>query len=179
MPYPWECLDCRWLDTSDKKWGEYYCQRNHYYVRADSPSCSHIDNKNGSSSGCYLTTAMCNILGFEDDCTILNTLRNFRDDYMTNDDECKPLLEDYDTFGPEIAYRLDQYIEKELVADVMLQMYINPAVECINNDKYDDAVEIYKEMTLGLAQWFGIDNEQFNCNRQIDSVKTRKREIVF
>ena len=178
MPYPWECIDCTWLDPNDKRWGDCYCKKNRYYVDPASASCRHFDKKSSSAtSPCYLTTAMCNILGHEDDCEILNTLRGFRDNYMKNTPECLPLLEDYDTVGPIISERLHSDENRVLSANIMLYFFIGPAINCINNEDYDTAIEIYKDMTISLMEKYGLDQSMLASSKVIGENMQRKREL--
>lgn len=178
MPYPWECSDCAWLDTNDCRWGDFYCKKNRYYVDANSPSCRHFEKRNSSSnSSCYLTTLMCNILGYEDNCVALDSLRAFRDNYMKNDDYCNLLLDDYDIVGPMVCEHLENDSNKVRVAHVMLTEFITPAIRCIREDNYDDAIEIYKNMTIGLMNHYGLDTSELACSKTVGVNITRKREI--
>lgn len=157
MPYPWECSDCNWLDPNDQKWGEHYCKKLRQYVRADSPSCRYLDKKSSNSGGCYLTTAMCDILGFEDNCDVLETLRAFRDNYMKENEECTLLLKDYDNVGPKIVECLNEDDNKIETAVTMLDFYIMPAIEYISVCDFDAAIDVYKNMTLGLMRYYELD----------------------
>lgn len=173
MPYPWECIDCAWLDPRDVKYGEYYCKYNHYYVKADSPSCRHLEKKS-SSGGCYLTTLMCDILGYEDDCEILNALRGFRDNYMKNDDNYKLLLDDYDIVGPEVCGYIEDDEENVAVANVMLYGFINPAIYYINIGDISNAIRVYENMTLSLMDRYGLDSSNLNLTDDVKNQRIRK-----
>lgn len=174
MPYPWECLDCALLDMNDTKWGDAYCKYYKRYVDPASRSCDHLVKKNNSGGGCYLTTCMCEVLGFEDHCNTLDSLRSFRDDYMKNDPECLPLLEDYDVVGPLICDRINSDDNKFRTAHVMLLEYVVPAIGFINNNDYDSAIEIYKNMTTDLMDYYGLDKSILTSERTICSNKQRK-----
>ena len=179
MPYPWECRDCRWLNPEDSKWGEFYCEYNHYYVKAGSPSCRHFEKVSRAEAGCYLTTAMCEIMNYDDDCITLNTLRDFRDNYMKNNSECLPLLNDYDVVGPIICDKLKKDDNNIMIAHIMLTEFIIPAIDCIKNNYFDDAICIYKDMTIKLMEHYDLDTSNLACMKDTIFNKTRKREIVL
>lgn len=178
MPYPWECLDCAWLDMNDSnRWdsSEYWCSVRRYYVRPNSASCDKLKKK-GSTGGCYLTTAMCNILGFEDHCEVLDTLRAFRDDYMKNTDECKPLLEDYDNVGPVISKYLDEDTDRVQTSLVMLNSYIKPAIDFIDAKNYDAAIDVYKDMTLSLMEFYDLDTDELSFMKENKSLQRKRKD---
>lgn len=175
MPYPWECVDCTWLNLNDFRDGKYYCPVQHYYVIAHSPSCRHLNRKNNSSGGCYLTTVMCNTLGFEDNCEVLETLRTFRDNYMMKNEEYLPLLEDYEVIGPMISNKIEQDENKKWVANIMYNNFITPAIELINEQQNDTAINLYVNMTYYLMDFYNIDKKVLPSNQK--NVIQRKREI--
>lgn len=133
-------------------------------------------NFSKSSGGCYITTAMCEILGFEDDCEYLETLRGFRDTYMLDNPEYHPLLHDYNTVGPQIADKLYDDENGFLVSNALLNNFIKPAVEAINDNAYNAAINQYINMTVYLMDYYDLDKDQLSC---YDSRKgiIRKREI--
>lgn len=108
-------------------------------------------------SYCYLTTAMCSILSYPDDNYYLETLRSFRDNVLKNDINYIPLLLLYDNIGPKIAYNLYNDTNKEVNANLLFSNFIIKAVEAIENNEIDEAINIYKEMTLSLAKKFNIE----------------------
>lgn len=107
------CASCTYLDpcTADS-YGKYYCERKRDRYYGDDPSCgsyceaysrssSAIDNMIDNSrthrnSGCYITTIMCNILGFDNNNYYLNTLRKFRNDYLQKNKKYLPILVNYE-----------------------------------------------------------------------------------
>lgn len=172
MGYPWQCSDCIWLDTSDSSWRGFRCTKKNIYVKPDEKSCNnHFEKKQSNSSSCYLTTTMCEILGKEDNCYVLDTLRSFRDNIMKNDDTCTSLLLEYDAIGPQICEKLMQDEQKEVIAKSMLYLRIYPAIKAIKEEKYDDAIEIYKDMTDILKEKYNI---KYECTKQNTINKVKK-----
>lgn len=68
------CKNCKHLNEDDlNKWNEAYCTFERMY-KPINDTCPYFASK----YNCYLTTAMCHILGYSDDCYILEALRGFR-----------------------------------------------------------------------------------------------------
>lgn len=144
-----DCRDCSYLDWKDENEdGEFYCTYLGRYV--DGRGCKHNDDKGDgrdhSGSGCYLTTAMCAVLGKADNCYELETLRRFRKDYMHKTDEGKLLLSEYDRISPLIAEKLLESKNKLEIANIMLKNYINKSIDLITSGKNREAMETYKSM---------------------------------
>lgn len=177
MSYPWECRDCINLDQDDIKWGDMYCKAKRMYVDPCSTSCSNDFRKTREAEQrgtCYLTTCMCNILGKEDNCNTLNTLRAFRDNYMKQDPKYDVILEDYRKVGPIISGRIEDDENSYEIATIMKNNYIDEAIEFINEEKYNDAVNIYLAMTVDLLDYYGIDMNVL----QLDKYDTEEKQIV-
>lgn len=144
------CCDCENLDTSDRnKYGEAYCPVDRDYVRLDSHTCSSF------VPNFYVMTVYCKIKGLPYDCKEMTTLINFRDNYMMCNDDGKEFLCDYENIGPLIAARLKCDIYKMDVVETMCENYIIPAIEFINEQRYDEAQETYIEMIETLKIRYG------------------------
>lgn len=146
-------------DTNDSDKG--YCDwyKTTYYP---DDSCKHYFKRGDYRSDCYITTIVCEILGYDDDCFVLNSLRNLRDNYMQQKEECKKDLFDYDTIGPQIAKILcDDYKETKdnSVANALYMAYILPAAIEAKEDKPNNAITIYKQMTKMLKKTYNIKSK--------------------
>lgn len=146
------CRYCSYMDLNDvNNYGECYCSYHGKYYDPDSSGCSHNDKESDgkpSSGGCYLTTAMCQILGKEDNCYELNTLRNFREDYMRHTPEGIKLLEEYEIISPPIVTKLLSKNNRKEIANNMLINYINVAIDLIHKKDFEKAINKYKEMVI-------------------------------
>lgn len=111
------------------------------------------------SSGCFITTVCCNILGMEDDCALLNNFRGFRDNYLHNDPKYHDILKDYDNIGPKIACSIMQDPESEKIAKGIHDKVLLPINEMINNKEYECACESYYLLTLSLINYYGFKHE--------------------
>ena len=81
----YECINGRLVgpyNINDTKQG--YCDypgiKTFYYP--DSRACSHYSLRGSYGSSCFITTVVCNILGYDDDCFALESLRSLRDNFM-------------------------------------------------------------------------------------------------
>lgn len=175
------CASCTYLDpcTADS-YGRYYCEKKGDRYYGDDPSCgsyceaysrssSAIDNMIDNSrthrnSGCYITTIMCNILGFDNNNYYLNTLRKFRNDYLQKNKKYLPILVNYDKIGPKIAYCLSNSEYSEEMATLLFNYYIEKAVSAIEYEKYEEAVRIYYDMTRYLMEYYGINSNINKCS---------------
>lgn len=182
-------MQCDFLDyTGGILCGGYYCKKDEKYLdkRTVNTYCDNslkyrdcpIYNQN-SSVGCYLTTAMCDILGFNDDCNVLETLRGFRDNYMKNNKDCTSLLEDYDNVGPMIVKCLNNDSYNLETAKTMLDCYIAPAIEYISIGDFDAAIDVYKNMTLGLMKRYELDTSILSYINEEKPSKVRQRKIEY
>lgn len=183
MPYPWECMDCDEYNMYLVQNDQFYCNKMRRYVSLNEKSCNtyfvkrdrnKIDERPNTT--CYITTAICHILGYEDDCPVLESLRSFRDNYMKNQEYCKPLLEDYDTVGPLIGEKLYEDKNRERQANRMLNIFIKEALEAIRDREYEAAVNTYVCMTMFLMDYYEIDTDLLSSNKK---GKQRKREINY
>lgn len=165
------CGDCDYLNYKDTKWGgeKVWCNNKGCYTKPGDPACnlySYHNHNYGTSSSCYLTTLMCDILNYEDNCKILNTLRGLRNNYMKKEVDCFDLLDEYKLFGPEICEKINKDKNKKIVALTMLKHYIEPAIKKINSKEYDEAIDIYIEMTNHLINKYDIDTSKEAISRK-------------
>jgi len=167
------CAACTYMSEREDC-GKYWCERKgedryacdakctsfcEAYSRSDysRQNMYDISAEATNSSGCYLTTIMCQLLGFKDDNYYLNKLRFFRDNVMKKNGEYIPLLIVYDVIGPIISKKLanDEYGRE--IAQVYFEEYIAKSVQAIEEEKNKEAINIYIAMTDSLAKRYGID----------------------
>ena len=96
-----------------------------------------------STGGCFLTTAACEYMGLPDDCHELETLRNFRDEYLATTDSGKLLISEYYVIAPEIARRLNDPADLHFVWGGVQQ-----AILAIETGDPEQAVRTYMEMVV-------------------------------
>ena len=154
VAYETQCGNCVYFDyqgDNSKGYCSYY--RSYYYPGEE---CSHQEKRRRSeeSANCYITTIVCELVGFSDNCKILETLRQFRSK-MQQDPKYREILFEYDTVGPQIAKNLIENKEFDL-ANGLLDSYIFPTVYLIREGKEEEAVKKYVTMTKALEDYYGI-----------------------
>lgn len=165
-----KCKDCmnmvlsdRWTLDRSKAW----CSvRREYYDPNDSACSNHFENDDTKNppinEGCYLTTIVCEILEYEDDCSILTSLREFRETTLKQNEEYHDLLCEYDIVGPVIAEAIRSSLKPKVLSQFLLTNYIEPTVKCIELDKTDLAVSIYTYMVEELKKLCGIPKIEYD-----------------
>ena len=143
------CRDCTYFEV----WkGEGYCN----YWRKNTPGDDTCQKDTSGGGGCYITTALCGILGMEDACPVMETLRGFREGTLRGDPRYAPILAEYDTVGPRISARLWADPERETVALRLREDAILPICGLIQAGCASEAVAMYKGMVVGLRDRYGL-----------------------
>ena len=194
------CASCTYLGDRADSYGKYWCSKKGQDMFACEPKCyswceaygrstyareNMYENSRShqSGGGCYITTVMCNILGYPDNNYYLQTLRNFRDNILKKDTKYYPLLITYDVIGPIIALELSKDENKEIIANTMFTKYITKAVTAIEENQITEATNIYVAMTNVLAQKYNINTNVITINTEnidLESLghgRTRKRVL--
>ena len=167
------CAACTYLGETVDYRGKYRCEKKGEDHYATDPKCNRFceaysrstyarqnmyekSKSSSGGSGCFITTALCNILGYDDNHYYLKTLRNFRDEVLKNDRKYWSVLITYDLIGPVIAANLWQDNNKVEIAETLLNNYISKVTNAIEAKNYNKAIEIYTGMTEILIEKYGI-----------------------
>lgn len=148
----------RWGDESKSKKAIKEAEEfQRKYIGPDQESVErHLENQNGvTNSGCFITTALVGILGFDDDCEELGILRIFREHYLQKQQEYRDLLFDYDVCGPILAKALEIDPDSVEVAIDLYTTYIKGCILYIKKGLFDRALEMYVNMTQSLIRRYG------------------------
>ena len=100
---------------------------------------------------CYITTAVCTSLGKGDDCYELNTLRDFRDDYMASLPEGRSMIDDYYDLAPSIVKSIDALGNSDEIYGMIWNRYLAPCISDIEEQENDSCLKRYSEMVSDLA----------------------------
>lgn len=160
MSYETQCGGCTYYDFQGDNTKGYCSWYKSYYYPGD--SCSH-QNPRESSSGCYITTIICDVLECPDDSSTLNILRNFRNDILQKDPKYLMLLMEYDVIGPKIANLIKDEYKKTQDKEIWIlfyNFYLSATANLILENKYDEAVTRYKEMVSSLKEYFALDDQK-------------------
>ena len=164
------CGECLKLDLKNQsRWNdkEYYCREKCRYMNVSDSEANYCryfsyngGNKNNNGgyrpSGCYITTIVVDILGYEDNCEVLQTLRNWRENYLKTKIEHLPILFEYDIVGPLIAKYISLEKNKYQLCLGLMKYFLIPCVNLIKENKLEEAVEVYKNMVLHLKDNYAI-----------------------
>ena len=104
-----------------------------------------------SKSGCYLTTACVEAMGYRDNCFELEVLRGFRDKFLMQDPSGKRAVREYYKIAPELVQSIE---ERDDARNIWQGVYrdIRHAVSLILSGDFEGAFEHYQQMTLGLKR---------------------------
>ncbi len=150
----YRCYDCALMDLNDScKYdrSQYYCSYFRKYFKPDGRACRHAVPRR------YVTTAVCDILDFEETSLYLDAFDNICSNYMEQSDEYSKLLEVYDVVGPIVSSCLYNSSDNKRVAKIALETGIKPAYNLVNEGKFDEAIDTYTEMMINLEKFYGIE----------------------
>ena len=169
-----KCGSCGHLDMNNYRGYKYYCKERYTYCDPSNPKCrdyksademgdrrDYYDIKKINQADCYLTTVICEILGFNDDCEILSIMRSFRNNILQKDLRYLSILIQYDVVGPSIATNLKNDENALWIAKELLKHYIRPIIKFIENKNYDAAVVVYKNMTELLIENYALVDDSY------------------
>ncbi len=110
---------------------------------------SNKENEVETNSNCYLTTACLRYKkeDFQDDCYELQTLRWFRDIFVSEED-----IWYYEQVAPIIVEAIDQSPERDKIYDYIYIKVIVECLEAIEQGNYDLAYHKYKNSVLMLEE---------------------------
>lgn len=119
--------------------------------------------KRATKSGgfCFITTAVCEHMGLPDDCSELQTLRNFRDTYMTKGVGAKArakLVKEYYEVAPGIVDGLNKLPENERahVYHVLRYNFLTVCMCQISQGDNENALVTYTSMVDFAKQKAGL-----------------------
>lgn len=171
------CSECTYLKASGDWpdiYGYFWCDKFHEKVFASKLECSsyctaysrnksvaksYIDysNSHQSSSGCFITTIVCEILNLSDNNYYLNVLRYFRNNYLQKNVNTIPILEEYDFIGPIITQNIRKDIDKTNLSKNIFLNYIIPITDKIVENDYITAIKEYTLMTKKLINRYNLN----------------------
>ncbi|MDI9363784.1 MAG: hypothetical protein QM541_02445 [Flavobacterium sp.] len=103
------------------------------------------------NDGCYFTTACTEFYGLPDDCYQLQTLRQFRDTYMSKNQKDIALVKLYYRVAPTIVKKIKLTANSFNEFEIIFK-HVNEACSLIELNKITQAKELYSEMVNGLIK---------------------------
>ena len=114
---------------------DYYCTKNEDYVNSDVyyKYCRKYDyddcpiyKGDSSSGGCYLTSACVEARGLPDDCMELQTLRDFRDNWLKQQPCGQDEVAEYYATAPRIVDKINKGLHFLSLVQTMSRMCFKP-----------------------------------------------------
>lgn len=99
---------------------------------------------------CYITTAVCEHMGYNDDCEELTLLRQFRDGYMMSVEGGERMINEYYECAPGIVGAINTRSDSDRIYGRLYDKYICPCVEMIKDGRFEECLEHYKLM---VCEW--------------------------
>jgi len=106
--------------------------------------------------GCFITTAVCKNSSKPDECYELQTLRNFRDNWLRKQPDGEILIQKYYHVAPKIVTLIDQSPNSSEVYDTINREYIEPCLEYIESGKMEACKNHYTDMVNTLAKRYQV-----------------------
>ena len=173
MFFDQDCSTCAYLDSNKEvKPGKYYCERNKYAVPASSSKCNKYCSimsykrstseanelyRNSKNHGYYILTAITLLLNLDDNNEYLESFKYLRDYIMPTFDAGIEFTDQYDEFGPRIAEELMNDDNRIEYASYLLENYIKPMKQDLDNGLYNLAFDKFKLCYNQLYKKYNIN----------------------
>lgn len=105
------------------------------------------------NTGCFVTSAICDVLGKPDDCYELNVMREFRDTYVKFLPEGGKLIDEYYLKAPKYVAIINSHLEKKQFLTQLYQDYLQPGIAAIENREKEKVLNIYRDMLDTVEKW--------------------------
>lgn len=153
-------MGCKYLTSSGFFVTDYVCELtkqslDSYTVsnvcNGDYTRCIHFSKSNG---GCYITTAVTENLGKDDDCEELMAMRSLRDDWLKVQPDGKKEIKEYYRIAPIICQAINEKPDREAIYKRIYEKYILKCLEFKKKDQPQLAYLTYKDMVNDLMKEF-------------------------
>ncbi|WP_370606472.1 CFI-box-CTERM domain-containing protein [Citrobacter werkmanii] len=123
---------------------------NTTYQRTEHTSYS----SSSSDSSCFLTTATCRVMGYEDDCEVLQSFRHFRDHVLLTQSEGEKLVGEYYQIAPRLLEKIDARANPQAIYQSMWDDYIKPGYDLLQAGRHQEAKELYIKLVTTLMKTY-------------------------
>ncbi len=100
-------------------------------------------NSDGSSGGCYITTACVEYKGLDDNCHELTILREYRDKLMKDSAEIRLQVQEYYENAPLIVRKIDAEQGRNAILEELYEDMVRPCVSLLDSGRIDEAKNVY------------------------------------
>ena len=98
------------------------------------------------SSGCFITTAVCEHFGKGDECYELNAFRSFRDNWLLLQPDGPQLIQQYYQVAPMIVQKINLNPKRHLIYRQIWTNFLEPCLKYIEQSDFISCKERYIEM---------------------------------
>ncbi len=114
---------------------------------------------------CYITTAVCESLGKPDECYELNLLRDYRDDYLSSQENGEELIRRYYDIAPTIVKRINRRPDSHDIYFGIWEKYLKPCIRYIEDGDNKECMKLYTEMVYDLQNKFFVTKGEWKNER--------------
>lgn len=145
---PKRCKQCR----SERK--PQYRSYSTTVTTSNGSSTNTAEKHSSKGTFCFITTAVCEYLGKDDDCVELNTLRAYRDNWLKFQPGGRELIAEYYNIAPLIVSRLKASPQYAVCCEMLWDEYITPCLCMIAKGEYEDCKQKYIDMVSYMQNRF-------------------------
>ena len=147
LSLPKRCKDCRKNKiNSNASWYSQPTSRFH---------------KSSGSSGCFITTAVCEYLGKKDDCDELTILRQYRDSWLKFQENGIELISEYYKKAPIIVSHLKTSEKYSDYCQMLYDAYLTPCITLIKAEKFEECLLLYQKMVADISNLLSISGGKY------------------
>ena len=114
----------------------------------------HNEKQASESSGCFITTAVCNSLCKADDCYELQMFRAFRDHWLKQQADGAALISEYYYIAPKIVKRIDVLANSQELYKSIWERYLKACLHALEQNEPQKCKNIYTKMVNDLRKMF-------------------------
>lgn len=105
-----------------------------------------------AGGGCYITSAVCETFGLEDDCYTLETLRTFRDKWLARLAVGRAFIAEYYASAPGLVEKIRARADARDYFARLHSRFILPALLAIEHGKPEVAFKTYRQMVYAVRR---------------------------
>ena len=108
---------------------------------------------------CYVTTAVCTSLHKSPDCKEILLMKNYRDEYLINQQGGEQIIQEYYDIAPTIVKRINKDDAPDEKYRYLWEHYLKFCIAMIEAGQYEECRETYEQMMRELQKEYFITNK--------------------
>ena len=108
---------------------------------------------------CYITTAVCKTFGKPDDCYELTLLRNYRDQYLMQQENGEEIVYEYYDLAPTIVKHIDQRKDSGEIYRSIWDTYLVPCLSLIEKGENEECRDLYIAMVRDMQKKYFFEEQ--------------------